>query len=97
MLQKAVEKEVLNFCLFQIFFSFFFFLFWLPYGTHIELSGQEPDLSSSCDLHGSCETLDPLNHCAGWRITPACWRCRNAALIPLHHGGNYQIYNLEYI
>ena len=70
-------KDRINALFFAFFFFFFFFLFSASPG-HKEFPGQGPDSTAAATA------LVLLTHCAGRRIEPASWCCRDSAhpLVP---------------
>ena len=63
----------------MIFLDFItYFLFWGATPQHMEFLGQGSTWSRSCTLCHSCGNATSSTHCAGPRIEPASWCCRNA-------------------
>lgn len=71
--QKVANKEKLSFFKLTILF-YFFFIFWSPHG--IWISQARDQIQSTVE---PMAMSDPLVHCAGPKIKPAPWCCRDAA------------------
>ena len=60
------------------FFFFFFFLFWLPHGIW-NFWARDQIQAAVVTQAAAVATVEPLTHCAGPGIEPACWRCKDTA------------------
>ena len=65
----------------------FFFPLFLAALQHIEFPYQGSDPSHSFNLHHCCGNAMSLTHCAGRRIEPVSWCCKDTT-DPIHHSGN---------